>query len=60
MTDFMICSEFGLKHYRAGENSCEGVFANAKKVTFSIFFENLNFPNLFNDILRKIAKTRQI
>ena len=56
MTDFMVCSEFGLKHYRAGESSDEGVFASAKKSYILNFFENLFFFEFFNEILNKIAK----
>ena len=60
MTDFMVCSEFGLKHYKAGENSDEGVFASAKKVSFRFFFENFIFFQFLHEILNKIAKKRQI
>ena len=56
MADFMVCSEFGLKHYRAGESSHEGVFASAKKSDISNFFENFIFYQFFNEILNKIAK----
>ena len=45
MTDFMVCSEFGLKHYKAGEISDKANFASAKKVTFGNFFENFIFFN---------------
>ena len=56
MTDFMVCSEFGLKHYRAGEIANEGVFASAKKVTFRIFAKFSFFYQFFSEILNKIAK----
>ena len=59
MADFMVCSEFGLKHYRAGESSDEGVFASAKKSDVSNFFEN-SFFSIFDEILNKIAKKHQI
>ena len=60
MTDFMVCSELGLKRYKAGETVRKANFASAKKVTFRIFLKISFFYQFFNEILNKIATKHQI
>ena len=57
MTDFMVCSEFGLKRYKAGENSDEGVFASAKKVAFGKFSKISFFFKIFIKSQVKLQKS---
>ena len=60
MTDFMVCSELGLKHYKAGEITSKANLREREKSDISNFFKNFIFLEFLNKISNKIAKKHQI